>query len=308
MTLLPENIPQELRARNAWVCWKRIPDPEKPGKYKKEPFQAFDLERRASSTNPKTWSDLKTALFMVKHHGMDGIGTVIQDPNILFDFDNCITDGIIDPDIIEMLDALSTYTEFSQSGKGIHAIGKSRKPGKFGERVECYDNARFVYITGDLVPGYPTTINECQAAVNTLYEARPKGEAGPKPGIIISSRVGRTIADNYGLNISDIAFPDGHTVQTRPGRWKGSNPWHGSTTGGNYEIDIPGNWWHCYRNGHDSGGDALIAFAVREGIIRCEDAGPGCLDGKWPEVFETLERFGYRDRTKPEIRKMVVIS
>ena len=307
MTLYPANIPQEMRDRAAWICWKKIPDPVDPAKYRKEPFQAREPTWRASNNDARSWCDFKTALFMVDNHGMDGIGTVIQPPYIFFDFDHCITNGKIDPEIVEMLDALNTFSEYSQSGEGIHAIGKARKPGKFGERIECYDDARFIYMTGDLIPGYPTIINECQGAVDALF-SRLKPAMPNRPGIIVSSRDGGSIADNYGLHIGNIAFPEGQPVQTQPGRWKGSNPWHGSTTGGNYEIDIPGNWWHCYRNGHDTGGDALFAFAISEGIICCEDARPGCLNGKWQDVFDALDRRGYRDRTKDGIKKTVVVS
>lgn len=304
--IYPDCIPQELKDLNHWLCWKKIHDSDNPSKYRKEPYQAINPIWKARNNDPQTWCDFKTALFMAENHGMDGIGTVIQSPLILFDFDHCVSDGIIDPDIVEMLDTLNTYSEFSQSKEGIHAIGKARKPGKFGEKIECYDNARFVYITGDLIPGYPTTINECQEAVDTLY-ARLKPKTVKRPYITISSRTG-SISDNFGLRIEDIAFPAGKVIQTQPGRYQGSNPWHGSTRGDNYVIDIPGNWWHCFRNGHDSGGGALTAFAISEGIISCEDARPGCLDGKWREVFEALERRGHKDRTKPYAGKSVVIS
>lgn len=304
--LFPDQIPQELKDLPRWICWKIVPDPDDPTKYRKEPRQAIDPEWRASSTDPRSWSDFKTALFVAEHHGMNGIGFVIQPPYILFDFDHCVTGGVINPEIREMLDLLCTYSEFSQSSEGVHAIGKARKPGKFGERIECYDNARFVYITGDLVPGYPITINECQGAVDALYtQLKPRPQERPR--LIISSRTG-SIADNFGLRIEDIAFPAGRAIEKRPGRWQGENPWHGSTRGDNFVIDIPGGWWHCFRNGHDSGGDALTAFAISEGIISCQDARPGCLNGRWPEVFAALERQGYRDRTKPYAGKSVVIS
>lgn len=58
---------------------------------------------------------------------------------------------------------------------------------------------------------------------------------------------------------------------------KGANPIHGSTTGNNFEVDLRENTWRCWRCG--SGGGPALAVAVREGLLRCDQARAGVLRG-----------------------------
>lgn len=59
----------------------------------------------------------------------------------------------------------------------------------------------------------------------------------------------------------------------------GPHPQHGSLTGSNFHINVKKNTWHCFRNGHDSGGGPLQLLAVMEGIIKCEECHKGALRG-----------------------------
>lgn len=77
-----------------------------------------------------------------------------------------------------------------------------------------------------------------------------------------------------------------------PNGYQGAHPVHGSTTGSNFCINEHSNTWYCFR--HNCGGGALELYAISKGIIDCEDAGRGCLDGKWSELFEALEKDGYK--------------
>lgn len=58
----------------------------------------------------------------------------------------------------------------------------------------------------------------------------------------------------------------------------GAHPIHGSSTGTNLGINPDESVWCCRRCG--SGGDALYAIAVIEGILECEEAVPGGLRGE----------------------------
>lgn len=58
----------------------------------------------------------------------------------------------------------------------------------------------------------------------------------------------------------------------------GEHPVHGSDGGMNFWINPLKNTWHCFRC--DSGGGALSAIAVKEGIINCSDAQRGYLRGE----------------------------
>jgi putative DNA primase/helicase len=74
----------------------------------------------------------------------------------------------------------------------------------------------------------------------------------------------------------------------------GPHPVHGSDTGHNFWVNPSKNCWHCFR--HKTGGGPLLWLAVEDGIIRCEDAGPGALRG---EVFKrVLEKARLRGLVK----------
>lgn len=80
------------------------------------------------------------------------------------------------------------------------------------------------------------------------------------------------------IDISKIGWPRGEVKKTRTERgieYQGTHPFHDSTTGANFSINQSKGVWYCFR--HDSGGGWKELLAVREGIISCKDAGPGCL-------------------------------
>jgi hypothetical protein len=61
--------------------------------------------------------------------------------------------------------------------------------------------------------------------------------------------------------------------------YTGTHPQHGSATGANFRVDTKNNTWHCFRNGHDSGGGPLQLLAVTQGLIKCEECHKGALRG-----------------------------
>ena len=99
-----------------------------------------------------------------------------------------------------------------------------------------------------------------------------------------------SIPSQIGLTMDEF-LPDKAT-STANG-WVGANPWHGSKNGKNYTVDLQKGIWGCSRC--KSGGGALEAYCVAKGIINCEDAHKGCLDGKWHEILSALEDDGYVD-------------
>ena len=110
-------------------------------------------------------------------------------------------------------------------------------------------------------------------------------------------RGGRTITDKLNLSITDVCtLTDG----VRYGdEIRGSHPVHGSTTGQNFTINPHENSWHCFRCG--TGGGPLEWIAVEAEIIDCSEARPGCLHGRWREVFAVLRAKGYEvDPPAPE--------
>lgn len=101
------------------------------------------------------------------------------------------------------------------------------------------------------------------------------------------------------VDLSMVGWPTGD-VKKYEGRngteYKGSHPYHGSTHGENFSINPSKGIWHCFRC--ESGGGWRELFAVREGIIRCEDAGRDCLSrAQYREVMQRAEELGlFQDR------------
>lgn len=173
----PDCIPAELKEWPQFVLWKLEPNP-KGGKPRKilisprglvnarthdEPGTEYD--RPASST----WSDFETARdALTRNPHYAGLGFVFtsEDPFIGGDIDGCR-----DPETGELTEQarafvtmVDTYTEVSQSGTGIHFIGRGKKIGSrckdAAKGFELYDTARYFVLTGHRLDGTPPTIND----------------------------------------------------------------------------------------------------------------------------------------------------
>ena len=82
--------------------------------------------------------------------------------------------------------------------------------------------------------------------------------------------------DSYSFTLAKII--DLSKLTKNGDEYHGSHPIHDSTTEKNFHVDTKTNTWYCFR--HNSGGGALQYLAVKEGIIKCEDAKKGALRGK----------------------------
>jgi hypothetical protein len=181
----PENIPQELRAKKQWVCWRYE---ERDGKKTKVPI-ALMVGGPASSTNSMTWGDFECALrsYQEPSNNLDGIGFVFNNDFIGVDLDKAIDNrGEIKPWATEILKACNqTYAEITPSGKGFHIISKGALPEGWKGRgkayhdgkVEIYSKGRYFTFTGNHLPGTPATAEDQSAAIIELYK-KINGENG----------------------------------------------------------------------------------------------------------------------------------
>ena len=92
--LFYNNIPEEMKAVNHWVCYRIT---EKDGKKVKMPISA-KTGKAASTTEADTWTDFNTAVKYCEtnHQNVSGIGFVFSDNDDIvgIDFDDCLdTDG-----------------------------------------------------------------------------------------------------------------------------------------------------------------------------------------------------------------------
>jgi putative DNA primase/helicase len=94
------------------------------------------------------------------------------------DFDDCVNAETLEirSDILEIIQKVNSYAEFSPSRSGVHLITKGWQfplgpNGEQGSKVgkaEMYSGKRYFTVTGNHVPGTPTTVN--QADLGWLYE------------------------------------------------------------------------------------------------------------------------------------------
>lgn len=183
-------IPQELRLRHQWICWRYQ---LKNGALAKVPI---DPRRRtfASSTNPETWTNYLAAHYAYKNNRrwLNGVSFAFT-PNDLYygvDIDNCIDKHGTLTDFAEYLVyQFNTYTEVSPSGNGVKMFCKANTianlpqvfKGRNGWPVEIYSHSRFFTCTGNHLKETPLTVTTNSAfAAHFLDRAlteRPDGTA-----------------------------------------------------------------------------------------------------------------------------------
>jgi putative DNA primase/helicase len=175
-------IPTELHHIKQWVCWKKLP--LENGKVTKKPINPITNDN-ASVSNPNTWTDMMGAIIGAEQYGLDGIGFVLENGYFGVDLDDCTEELKV-----EFINQLQSYTEISQSGKGIHIICKGEIPKSARTKgVEIYKGGRFFVMTGNAINDYQ--IEDCTERIKPLYEkyileTKPKVEQ-PTQSIIQQS-------------------------------------------------------------------------------------------------------------------------
>ncbi|WP_178917845.1 hypothetical protein [Natronomonas gomsonensis] len=194
-------IPETLLEYDQWLCWRAE---QRNGKSTKIPIDPTSGEF-ASTTDPETWADFKTASEQVQFGQEDGLGFVFTDadPIVGVDLDDCRNAETGRPeewakDVIETLDS---FTEVSPSGTGYHVLvdgslprGRNRK----GD-LELYETARFFTVTADHVHGTPEAIKareEELAAIYNEYLAPDEPERSASDSNIDDERTTRSLEDS----------------------------------------------------------------------------------------------------------------
>ncbi len=187
-SLCLENIPDELKQSPHWMVW-RWGARRASGKWAKIPH-SVSTNAPADAGNDANWCAFERACLAMVAGGYSGIGYVptVDDGFTLADLDNCRN-----PDTGELaewarafIERFHTYTEVSPSGSGLRLVLRGKKPGLRCDFVggEVYDARHFVTITGNHLPGTPTTVEQRQAELDAWYaetftEDAPEAAAPP---------------------------------------------------------------------------------------------------------------------------------
>lgn len=172
-----ELIPDELKALSRWVCWRAVPDPKSHSGISKQPVNPR-TGGMARSNDPTTWTDFETAAAAAVDYA--GIGFMFAGSGYIgIDIDNrpeeldAYRNGDYSTIFGQMNESLQTYMEFSQSGNGVHFIGRGTLPDKDFKNsevgIEMYTGARFFVMTGNLCTEY-VDIADITETVKPYYE------------------------------------------------------------------------------------------------------------------------------------------
>lgn len=152
-------VPEPLRKLPYWCLW-RYEQFTGEAKARKIPYWADGTRRHGQQGAPTDRARLTTFAMAQREairRGFDGVGFahVAGGGIITLDFDNCVTDGVVRQDVLDLVSA--TYAEYSPSGNGIHAIFSgpadlvaNRKASAAGDdfAVEAFSSTGFTTFSG----------------------------------------------------------------------------------------------------------------------------------------------------------------
>lgn len=219
-----EAIPEELKQLNQWVCWKGVTDPARPGKIKKIPVNAR-TGGGAQSNNPASWCDYETALEASSKYS--GIGFMFANGYFGVDIDDIRPEleayqkGDMNNLAAEFIYSLESYTEFSQSGNGLHIICRGTLPegGRRKGKVEMYSEGRFFIMTGKPAAEY-AGITDCTEAVKLLH-AKYIGNSEPAAKESVSASQPLNLDDGKLLEIIHKSKQGAAFDMLYSGNWQG---------------------------------------------------------------------------------------
>jgi primase-polymerase (primpol)-like protein len=170
------SIPAEIKGIPHWVNWKweqRADRTTGELKMTKPPYQPNG--QHAESDNPTTWATFQQAVAAYEKGDFSGIGFVLTKDD---GFAGVDLDHVHDPEtgVIEdwamiVVQRLDSYTEISPSGTGLRIFLRAKLPPKDRKinGFECYENGRYLTVTGNHLEGTPTTIEHRQAEMEAVH-------------------------------------------------------------------------------------------------------------------------------------------
>ena len=152
LKVISEGIPDELKARPQWVCWRYALDSK--NRWTKHPYDPR-TGRMASHSDRMTWGGFEAVheAYETRERRYDGIGFVLcsGDPYTGVDLDDCRDPetGEVKAWAAEIASFLDGYAELSPSGEGLHILVKGKAPKALKlPYIEMYSIERFFTMTG----------------------------------------------------------------------------------------------------------------------------------------------------------------
>lgn len=231
--LIYDNIPEEMKNVNRWVCYRIT---EKDGKRVKMPISA-KTGKAASTKDIDTWADYNTVVKYCETNPqkVNGIGFVFSDTDdiIGIDFDDCLdTDGnLINDTIQEIVSRNTSYIEKSVSGTGLHVYVRGKLPTNTGIKlstensphgfgIELYEQKRFFIVTGNVYPDGNTKLPvvENQDFINFVMALIPN--AGNSCSCATTIQANNKITENLNALLQEKLMNSNYFNQL----WNGLRP------------------------------------------------------------------------------------
>lgn len=212
-------VPSALRALPGWMVWK-LEQHEGEPKPRKVPYYVGGGKRfgvQGSEDERKRLATFDKALAALQSGKWSGLGfAMLPEWNLVgLDFDNCVVDGKLVPEVEAIV--AGTYAELSPSGNGVRAFmsgqladRKSRTAdGMFG--FEVFHAKGFLTITGNLLEicelvGDEDTIAPLNDEVRALYTKRFNvAPAAPLAGVEWEADDPLMVSPPMGIRVSELA-------------------------------------------------------------------------------------------------------
>jgi len=154
---------QSLMNLKQWVCYRLEPQPGKD-KMTKIPYDP-GTGWAASTVDPNTWQTYDVAFNAWQAGHYSGIGFVFteNDPYFFFDLDGCVDleTGAMEPEASGLMHAFpGAAWEYSQSGEGIHIVGRcdvaalGNRRNRWNGWLEFYTSQRFMALGRNGINGW----------------------------------------------------------------------------------------------------------------------------------------------------------
>ncbi|MGH2533843.1 MAG: PQQ-binding-like beta-propeller repeat protein [Thermomicrobiales bacterium] len=303
--LYSDAIPRELTERRQWVCWewgKRAHRRANDGGAEWGKFPISPVTG-GPEQGPATWGSFDDALAFRRRHGVAGIGFAFtrEDPYVGIDLDQCRDplSGALKPWEASIVERLSSYTEVSPSGAGVHIVVKGKvtpfRPILDAPIPELFVTGGFLTFTGDHLANTPATVLDRQSLLEEMsaalreghywdisivdddYEAGASGrfvsqlQVGPS-GITLRSDLGASVCldDRTGQPVTAAIHPE--PIHEHASVWNGIHVTRiGNEFQGHDEMTDRHLWHHTFSSADF--GDVLSWVVIDGLVLVCTEMG-----------------------------------
>jgi putative DNA primase/helicase len=321
-----------------WITWKPSDDGRK---IPRAPYaNPGRPDRYVSAQDADVWTDFETARDWARKLPGHRLAFTIRDRDVYPDEELVLVDyddvrdpdtGTLHPTVREHLTQADSYADVSPSGTGVHLLCRGALPDSvktiadtlpaadaFPEaKIEVYDSARFVTMTGRHLQATPPDTRPCQALLAdlvdtyaTVVEGTPDellGEPATSKAELAALETTDDMQDVFDaiaqIGPTDIRL-DSPVTENRNDGSKSRDPAWTTSESGTRLAEVDGAW--IYREGM-IGLDALQVVALEEGIIRDERTYPQGNDF-WDAVDALRDRGAHIPSYQPSGQGVAVES